>query len=218
MNSVIRSSAAARRWSPTSSIARSNRLRQAAVCVTRHTRSFMTFSSLHASSTVRRAPPRLEIGMTNEHTISSARREGKQTLAGLVFLQTVRRQGQAATPPAALHRRVARGVFPRNRSNAFHRLSTPSFGQCSALNCTHLKKFVPSGTQHHVHVVGTMLAPQDALSKLQACSKYLFTKQSLATGAAMCTLQVIWSQCPRRTPPTRSVQSTGWELYRYAFA
>ena len=99
MNSVIRSLAAARRWSPTSSIARSNRRRQAAVCVTRHTRSFMTFSSLHASSTVRRAPPRLEIGMTNEHTISKGRREGKQTLAGLVFSQTVRRQGQAATPP-----------------------------------------------------------------------------------------------------------------------
>ena len=41
------------------------------VCVTRHTRS-----------TVRRAPPRLEIGMTNEHTISKGRREGRQTLKG----------------------------------------------------------------------------------------------------------------------------------------
>ena len=91
---------------------------------------------------------------------------------------------------------MARRVFPRSRSNTVHRLSTPSFGQCSALNCTHLKKFVPSGIQHHVHVVGTMLAPQDALSKLQACSKYLFANQSLATGAAICTLQVIWSQCP----------------------
>ena len=146
MNSVIRSSAAARRWSPTSSITRSNGPRQAAACVTRHTRSFMTCSSLRASSTVGRAPPRLEIGMTHEHTLSSGRREGGQTLAGLVFLQTVRRQGEAATPPAALHRRVARRVFPRSRSNAFHRPSTPSFGQCSALNCTHLKKFVPSGT------------------------------------------------------------------------
>ena len=187
----------------------------------------MTFSSLHAPSTVRRAPARLEIGMTHEHTLSSGRREGGQTLAGLVFLQTVRQQGEAATQPAALHRRVARRVFSRNRSNAFHRLSTPSFGQCSALNCTHLKKFVvdsntmmgcipngdqatlplPSGIQHHVHVVGTMLAPQDALSKLQACSKYLFAKQSL-------TLQVICPQCPRRTPPTRSLQGAGWELYR----
>ena len=49
-------------------------------------------------------------------------------MAGLVFLQTVRQQGEAATPPAALHRRVARRVFPRNRSNAFHRRSTPSLG------------------------------------------------------------------------------------------
>ena len=38
----------------------------------------MTFSSLHAPSTVTRAPPRLEIGMTNEHTLSSGRREGGQ--------------------------------------------------------------------------------------------------------------------------------------------
>ena len=82
MNSVIRSSAAARRLSPTSSIARSNRRGQAAVCVTRHTRSFMTFSSLHASSTVRRAPPRLEIGMTNEHTISKGRRGRREGTGG----------------------------------------------------------------------------------------------------------------------------------------
>ena len=198
----------------------------------------MTFSSLHASSTVRRAPPRHEIGMMHEHTLFSGRREGGQTLAGLVFLQTVRRQGEAATPPAAPHRRVARRVFPRGRSSTLQRLSTPSFGQCSALNCTHLKKFVvdsntmmgctptatkphslcPSGIQHHVHVVGMVLAPQDALSKLQACSKYLFAKQSLATRAAICTLQVIWLQCQRRTPPTRSLQGAGWELYRYACA
>ena len=101
--------------------------------------------------------------MTNEHTISKGRREGKQTLKGCA--------------PSFFH-------------GAARIQSTDSRLHRSALNCTHLKKFVPSGTQHHVHVVGTMLAPQDALSKLQACSKYLVAKQHLATSAAICTLQV----------------------------
>ena len=51
------------------------------VCDTTHQKLHDIFS-LHASSTVKRAPPRLEIGMTNEHTISKGRREGRQTLNG----------------------------------------------------------------------------------------------------------------------------------------
>ena len=61
--------------------------------------SFMTLSHLHASPTVGRAPPRLEIGAADVHSVWKLLNE--------VFLQPARQLGEAAIPRVALHQRVA---------------------------------------------------------------------------------------------------------------
>ena len=157
--------------------------------------------------------------MTNEHTLSSGRREGGQNSGWTGILTDSSTAGRGGN----------------TTSGTSSKGGAPSFS-------TELLKYSPPTLDSIVWpVVGAELHPPQEVRPIghpaprscrgnDACAtgrplqtSYLFqvlafAKQSLETDAAICTLQVIWSQCPRRTPPTRSAQGAGWELYRYACA
>ena len=207
------------------------------VCVTHtHTRSFMTFSSLHAPSTVRRAPPRIEIGMTTEHTLSSGRREGGQNSgwAGILTDSSTAGRGGNTTSGTS-----SKGGAPSFSTEALEHIPQTLDSIVRPMLGAELRapQEVRRGQQNDdglypqrrpSRTPSALRASSTTFMSWEWCLRHRTPSPNFRPAPSTCLptnlsqpvrpLQVIWSQCPRRTPPTRSVQGAGWELYRYACA